>query len=262
LVAPGPSGQTRSPRQLADLVLHLARRELESAHRFTLLGWLWPLIRQLAQLAVLVFLFSKVLPLDIENFGLFVFTGLLVWAWFATALTESTRVLVAQRHLVFSPRFPTIALPLVTVAVPLMDLLLVLPILLIALATQGLLQVTVLLLPLLLGLQFALTAGMALVLAAANVYFRDVQNIVGVGTLLLFYLTPVFYGLKNVPEQYQWLISLNPLTPLISSVRAVLLEGRVPAGADLAVIVPLSVVSLVVGLWVFSRLQADLVDEL
>jgi len=252
----------RSRRHLVDLVLHLARRQLESAHRFTLLGWLWPLARQLAQLGVLVFLFSNVLDLGIEDFGLFVFAGLLVWSWFQSAVTAATSVLITDRHLVFSSRFPTIALPLVAVAVPLVDVLIALPVLLVLLAVDGRLEATALLLPLLLGLQFAITAGVALLAAPLNVYFRDVENVVGVGLLLLFYLTPVFYGLKNVPERFHWLLELNPLTPLVTSVRAVLMDGRLPDAGDLAALAAVGVVLVAAGLWTFRRLEPDLVDEL
>ncbi len=259
---PAATGAARSRRHLVDLVVHLARRQLESAHRFTLLGWLWPLARQLAQLGVLVFLFSNVLDLGIEDFALFVFAGLVVWSWFQSAVTAATSVLLTDRHLVFSARFPTIALPLVAVAVPLVDVLIALPVLLVMLAADGRLEATALLLPLLLGLQFAITVGVALVTAPLNVYFRDVQNVVGVGLLLLFYLTPVFYGLKNVPERFHWLLQLNPLTPLVTAVRDVLMEGRVPDLGDLAVLAAVSVVLVAVGLWTFRRLEPDLVDEL
>lgn len=252
----------RSRRHLVDLVIHLARRQLESAHRFTLLGWLWPLARQLAQLAVLVFLFSSVLDLGIEDFALFVFTGLLIFSWFQNALTAASAVLQQQRHLVFSSRFPTIALPLVAVAVPLVDVLIALPVLLVMLAVEGRLEATVLLLPPLLVVEFVLTAGVALLVAPLAVYFRDVPNVVSVGLLLLFYLTPVFYGLKNVPERFHWLLEANPLTPLVTAVRAVMLEGRLPDAGDVVTIVAVAAVAAGLGLWVFRRLELDIVDEL
>src|SRR5919202_293058 len=128
---------TPRARHLADLVAHLVRRQLDSAHRLTVLGWLWPLVRQLAQLAVLVFLFSKVLDLGIADYPVFVFTGLIVWTWFQTAMLEATRSLQTGRHLVFSPHFPDVALPLVAVAAPLVDLLMALPVLLVLLAVEG-----------------------------------------------------------------------------------------------------------------------------
>jgi lipopolysaccharide transport system permease protein len=252
----------RSRRHLVDLVLHLARRQLESAHRFTLLGWLWPLARQLVQLAVLVFLFSSVLDLGIEDFGLFVFTGLLIFSWFQNALSAATAVLQRERHLVFSARFPTIALPLVAVAVPLVDVLIALPVLLVGLAVEGRLEATVLLLPGLLALEFVMTAGFALLVAPLSIYFRDVPNIVALGLLLLFYLTPVFYGLKNVPERFHWLLEANPLTPLVTAVRDVMLEGRLPAAGDVLTVAAVAAAAGVAGLWTFRRLEPDLVDGL
>ena len=243
-------------------MLHLARRQLESQHRLTLLGWLWPLMRHLAQLAVLVFLFSNVLDLGIENFAVFVFAGLLVWAWFNTAVMAATSILIDQRHLVFSPRFPTMALPLVAVAVPLVDTLIALPVLFAMLAAEGELHLSALALPALLVLQFVMTAGVALLTSALNVYFRDVQNVVGVGLLLLFYLTPVFYGLKNVPERFRWVLELNPLTPLVSAVRAITLEGTLPATSDVVRLLVVAAGVAIAGVWVFRRLEPDFVDEL
>jgi lipopolysaccharide transport system permease protein len=243
-------------------VVHLARRRLESEHRLTALGWLWPLVRQLAQLLVLVVIFGSVLDLGIPDYPLFVFAGLIVWGWFSTALSSATTALSSERHLVYSPRLPNIVIPLVAVVVPLADLLVVLPVLIVALAIEGLLAWTVVLLAPLLVVQFALTAGLSLVASAVNVYFRDVQNLVGVGLLLFFYLTPIFYGVKNVPEEYRWLLHVNPMTPLINAVRDVLLEGDLPRWQDLAIVCPAALVALGAGIAVFRRLEPNFVDEL
>jgi lipopolysaccharide transport system permease protein len=262
LEPPTATARPRSRQQLAELVVHLTQRQLESAHRFTFLGWLWPLARQLAQLAVLVFVFSKVLDLGIENYAIFVFAGLVVWGWFASAVTRATGVLVANRHLVFSPGFPSVVLPLVAVAVPLIDIASALPVLVVMLAVEGQLHATALLLLPLLVLEFVLIAGIALATASANVYFRDVEHLTGLVLLLLFYLTPVFYGLRNVPERFHWMLELNPLTPLIGSVRRVLIEGSLPMVSDLLALVTTSAVVAALGAWIFWRLEPDLVDEL
>ncbi len=252
----------RSRRQLADLVLHLVRRELASTHRNTLLGWLWPLLRQLAQLVVLVFLFSKVLNLRIQDYPVFVFTGLVAWTWFQTAMTAASYSVAANAHLVRQPRFATITLPLVAVAVPLFDVLMALPLLLVLLAAEGRLDAAALLLPLLIVAQFAFMAGLALAVGAANVYVRDVQNVVAVALLLLFYLTPIFYGLKNVPPQFHWLLRANPLTAFVNADRAALFDGRVPALIDVAIGAGATALALALGLLLFRRLHAGFVDEL
>src|SRR2546423_3633420 len=105
--------------RLRELVAHLAAREVASLHRFTLLGWAWPLVRQLAQLGVLVVAFSRVLRLGIPHYALFVFSGLIAWNWFSTGVVNGTSALLDRRYLVFQPRFPVLALPLVAVAGPL-----------------------------------------------------------------------------------------------------------------------------------------------
>jgi lipopolysaccharide transport system permease protein len=251
-----------SRRQVLDLVLHLVRRQLESQHRFTLLGWLWPLMRQLAQLAVLVFLFSNVIDLGIEDFPLFVFTGLLVWSWFAAAVTSATTVLIAQRHLVLSPRFPAIALPLVAVAVPLVDTLIALPVVGVMLIAEGEVHATLALLPALLALEFVLIAGVALAVAVANVYVRDVESVVAVGLMLLFYLTPVFYGARIVPERFQIVLDVNPVAQIVEIARRLMLDGRFPDVGALAYVCGASAALLALGWWLFRRLETEMVDEL
>jgi lipopolysaccharide transport system permease protein len=258
----GARGARRPRRDLADLVAHLAFRELRSAHRLTTLGWLWPLARQLAQLAVLVFVFGSVIDLGIENYPVFVFCGLIAWSWFAAGVSAGTAAPITYRHLVHSPRFPAVVLPLVAVAVPLLDLLVALPVLGVMLAADGRLGPAALLLPVLLTLEFALIAGIALVAAALNVFVRDVANIVGVGLVLLFYVTPVFYGFKSVPERFHRLLELNPMTPLVNGMRAVLMDDALPPADDLAKLALAAAVSLTAGLWTYARLSPRFVDEL
>jgi lipopolysaccharide transport system permease protein len=251
-----------SRRHLADLVLHLVRRELASAYRNTLIGWAWPLMRQLAQLAVLVFLFSHVLRLNIQDYPAFVFAGLIVFTWFQTALISASYSIVSNAHFVTNPKFPTIALPLVAVAFPFFDVLMALPVLLVLLAIPGRLSGMALLLPLLIFLQFIFTIGVALMVSALNVYIRDVQSIVVVALLLLFYMTPIFYGLKNVPAQFHWVLRANPLTAFVNADRAVLFDGRLPALIDISIALGSTVLVLAIGLLVFRRLQPGFVDEL
>jgi lipopolysaccharide transport system permease protein len=248
---------------LRELVLHLAHREVVSSHRFTVLGWAWPLTKQLAQLAVLVFVFGSVLDLGIRNFPVFVFSGLVAWGWFSSGLSSATSSLLTQRHLVFQPRFPIIVLPVVAVVVPLVDVGVALPVLLVMLAAAGGVPLTVLFVPVLLLVQGVLMCGIAWLTASATVYLRDVRDIVGIGLTLLFYLTPVFYDRgASVPVQYHWLFQLNPLTTIVEGWRAVLLEGRLPAAGPLLVVAGVGAAAAVAGALFFRRLEHGLVDEL
>ena len=248
--------------RLRHLTLHLAKRELDMTYRMTVLGWAWPLVRQLALLGVLVFIFSKVLELGIDNYATFVFTGLIVWSWFAAGITSATSSLVGQRHLLFQGRFPAAVLPVVALAVPLLDVLLALPVLLVLVAASQGLPWSIALVPPLILVQFVLMAGLAWLAAAASVFFRDVPNLVGVALLLLFYLTPVFYGLRNLPERFHRLLQLNPLTTIVEAYRAALLGDPAPGAGRLAAVVAFSVLAAVVGFVCFQRVQHRFVDYL
>lgn len=245
-----------------ELVLHLAKRELDSRHRWTLLGWAWPLARVLAQLAVLVFIFSSVFDLGIENYAVFVFSGLIAFGWFATGVADATSSLLSKRHLVFQPGFPTAVVPVVSVAVPFADVLIALPVLVVMLAVSGELGPEALVFLPLLIVQFVLMSGIAWLASALTVYLRDVPNVVTVGLTLLFYMTPVFYSLARVPEEYRWVLELNPLGTLIESYRWALLGGDFPGALQFWGSVAASFALAVIGLAVFRRLRPGFVDEL
>ena len=254
-------GRRVSALQFRDLVLHLARREVDSAHRMTVLGWAWPLTRQLAQLAVLVFVFSRLLKLGIPDFPVFVFSGLIAWTWFATGTAKATSSLIEHRHLLFQPRFPARVVPIVAIVVPLIDVLFALPVLLLMLGLGRGLAISVMTLPLIVLLQLVLMAGFAWLLAAASVFFRDVPNVVGVALLLIFYLTPVFYSRHNVPGKYALLLGLNPIGILIEAYRHALLGTPGPAWATLGALSAFSLVTAVLGYVVFTHIDSRFVDH-
>ena len=249
-------------RRLAQLTMHLAMREVSARHRFTTLGWLWPLARLLAQFAVLLLIFTSVVDLDIEDYPAFLLTGLVAWGWFSDGLSAGTGSLIAHRHLLFRPRCPAGVLPVAAAAVALVDALIALPVVLVIIAINGDLAPSVLFLPVLAVIQLLLVCGLAWLASAASVYLRDVTQIVIVGLLLLFYLTPVFYETARVPDDYEWVIRLNPLTPLLDGYRDVLVEGHLPPAGPMAAVAAASVVAAAIGLAVFQRLRQGFVDEL
>src|SRR5690349_8293714 len=165
-------------RRLHELVLHLSVREIAAAHRFTALGWTWPVVRQLVQLGILVFVFDFIFDVGIDDYPAFVFSGLIVWSWFSVGVPAAARVLIDRRYLVFQPGFRSAALPAVSVATPLIDLLIALPILVVLLLVGGDLGPASLLFAVLIAIQAVLMLGLAWLTAALNVHFRDVSHIV------------------------------------------------------------------------------------
>ncbi len=250
------------PGTFAALTLHLTVRALRSSHALTLLGWAWPVVRQLAQLAVLVFIFGQVFDLGIENFPVFVFIGLVAWMWFQAAVGGAATSVLSQRHLVMQPRLPSTVLPIVAVTVPLVDVVFALPALVLMLLLSTGLSWGLLACPLLLALQFLLVAGLGWLVAAVSVFFRDVPNLVGVALMILFYLTPVFYDRASVPDQFRFILDLNPMAILSEAYRHLLLGTPGPGPARLAVLAVVAMALAAVGHRAFTRLSPRFADYL
>jgi lipopolysaccharide transport system permease protein len=142
------------------------------------------------------------------------------------------------------------------------DALIALPVLIGIVAISGDLAPSILFLPVLAVIQLLLVCGLAWLASAASVYLRDVAQIVIVGLLLLFYLTPVFYETARVPDNYAWVIKLNPLTPLIEGYRDVLVDGHLPPAEPIAAVTAASIAIAALGFIVFQRLRQGFVDEL
>ena len=248
---------------LRDLLRELVLRDMKLRYKGSVLGLAWSLLNPLAQLLVFGLVFSTILPLNIPNYTAFLFSGLLVWSWFQSSLFAATTVIVDGRSLIKRPGFPVALLPVVTVMANLVHFALALPVLLLFLLLTGLpLHGTALLLPLLIAIQFLLTLSIGYFLAAVHVTFRDTQHLVGVFLLLLFYLTPIFYDSSVIPASLQSIYRLNPLLHLLEAYRTILIDGRLPDFAMLAVVTAVSLALLLVGFRVFKRASYTFVEEL
>ena len=248
--------------QRLELVAHLARREAASAHRFTVLGWTWPVARQLAQLGVLVLVFSHFLDIGIPHFAVFCFCGLLVWNWFSTALSAASWSLVVQRHLTLQPGFPGTTIPAVAVAVPFIDVVLALPAFVVVLALDDQLRWGVVALPAVFLVELTLLCGLAWIVAAAGVYLRDVPNVLTVLLTLTFYITPIFYDRQIVPEGLHWVLDVNPVAVLIESTRAAVLDLPPPSLEHMLAVVVATAAVAALGWLFFRRLEPGFADEL
>ncbi|NEP49150.1 MAG: ABC transporter permease [Moorea sp. SIO3C2] len=248
---------------LYDLLRELVNREMKLLYKRSALGVAWMLLNPLLQLAVFTFVFSFVLSVDIPQYTSFAFSGLLVWTWFNTSLFQATGVIIHNRPLIRQPGFPNAILPVVTVTSGLIHFILALPILVIFLLIDGVeLQPVIILLPILQALQFSVTISLAYLLAGLNVTFRDTQHTIGVLLQLLFYVTPIFYDITNVPKKYEFLYYLNPMVHLVNAYRTVLIKGTAPDWLALLVMALVTAVCLPIGLKIF-RWQSDrFVEEL
>lgn len=249
--------------QQFDLLRVLVDRGLKVQYKRSAFGIAWSLLNPLVMLLVFNFLFKLVLDLQIPKYSSFAFSGLLVWNWFQMSLLQSAGAITDGRELIRQPRFPAAILPVVTVTTNLVHFLLALPVLALLLLTGDVkLSSTILLLPLLMAMQFVLILSLGYFIAAVNVTFRDTQHLLGVFLTVMFYITPVFYDINQVPERYLTLYQLNPMAVLVEAYRAVLIQGTSPNWSALISLGAIAAVLLVFSYRRFMQASYRFVEEL
>lgn len=211
-----------------DLLLVLLRTELRLRYRGTALGVVWSLANPIAFAIVLHVAFQRVLKIDIPHYALFILSGLFPWQWFTNSLGPGCAVFVNNASLVKKLPFPRFALCGAVVLGDLVHFLFCIPILALLVYLEGLpLDPLAWLVgaPLVLLLQTLLLMALVTILACVNAYLRDMEQLVRVLLLLLFYVTPVLFPLDMVPDRLLWLVYANPLAPIIVSWRELCLAG-------------------------------------
>jgi ABC-type polysaccharide/polyol phosphate export permease len=249
------------------LIESLVARELKARYRGSALGLLWSFLNPLLLLLIYTFVFSVVMPGgrsgQVEHFPLFLFCGILPWTWFSSSLLESANVFVAGGGLLKKVLFPAEVLPIVTVLAGLVHFCLGLPIL-VAFILYYRVPITLDLawLPLIVADQLLLTIGLALIVSALTVHFRDLRDLLGNLLTLAFFATPIVYPLSQAPGWAQRFLALNPFTHLAVAYQEVFVIPGPFTGWPR--VIELGLGSLAVcfaGYFVFDRLRDTLAEE-
>jgi lipopolysaccharide transport system permease protein len=247
---------------LRDLLRELVIRDLKVRYKSSVLGFAWALVTPLMYLTVFYFLFKVSFSLAIPRFGPYAFTGMLVYTWFQSSVSQASGAITDNPELIKWPGFAAAILPIVTVTTNLIHFLFAMPLLMLFLIFDGTgTHNAVFLLPIVVAIQFVLTLGLGYLVAAGNVLFHDTQHVVAVLLQLLFFLTPVFYDASLVPERYQSIYRLNPMVHLVEAYRAILLDGAWPGALNLLTLGALAAALLYIGHGVFVHLSYRFVDE-
>jgi ABC-type polysaccharide/polyol phosphate export permease len=173
---------------------------------------------------------------------------------------EAAGVLIAGGNLIKKVLFPAEVLPVVTVLTNLVHFLLGLPILLVFLVWAGRLTPWALLLPLPLVVQLVLTLGLALMVSALTVHFRDIQNILSHLLHLWFFATPILYAFPESGRMHQ-VLRFNPMTHVVLSYQELLFHGRFQHRRGLLLSGLVGVLVFVLGAFLFARLRDTLAEE-
>jgi lipopolysaccharide transport system permease protein len=250
------------------LIQTLVVRDLKARYRGSVLGFFWSFFNPLLLLLIYSFVFTQVLvgahDQAMEPYALFMFCGILPWTWFSSSLLEASNVLIAGGNLIRKVLFPAEVLPLVTVFSGMVHFALGLPILAAFLIYYRIPvePIDLLWFPAIVAIQLVLTAGLALLVSALTVHFRDVRDLLQNLLTLWFFATPIIYPYFTAAPNVQRLLDLNPFTHLAVAYQEVLfVPGPFTAAWRVGVAAATAVGAFAIGYFVFDRLRDTLAEE-
>lgn len=250
--------------QYRDLIAQFAKRDLRVRYKQTILGVLWVVLQPLAAAGVFTFVFSFIAEIPSGGdtpYFVVALSGTMVWTAFVSILTRMSVSLVSNAPLLSKVYFPRLALPFSSLISTSLDLAVSAVVLAAVLVMSGVVPGSACLLaPLWIIAAMALGAGSGLLAAALTVSYRDVQYVLPVALQLLLYALPVAYPAGAVPERLRWLVDVNPLTALIEGFRWSVLGDTVPPPSRILYAAASTVVTLLVGLAAFGRMERRFAD--
>lgn len=212
-----------------ELILALAMRILQVRYKYSLLGLGWALALPVSLMLVFTFVFSKVASVETGGipYPIFVYLGLVPWQFHANLINGASRSLVDNHPLVTKVYFAREALPLSHLLACLFDFVVASTVLAGLMVYYGVVPgIGLALVPLVLLVQIVFGVGMALLVSAGNLLYRDIQYMLQVGITLWMFASSVVYPIPDTPT-YRWLIYINPMTPIIDAYRDLIVGGKV-----------------------------------
>jgi lipopolysaccharide transport system permease protein len=245
-----------------ELLWVITARDIKVRYKQTVLGATWAIIRPFLTMVIFSVVFGHLakMPSDGYPYPVFVYAGLLPWIFFAAAISASGQSLVGSAHLVNKVYFPRLIIPLSSVGTGLVDLLISAAVLLAMMFWYGVgLTWQIVAAPLLLTALIFTALGIGTLLAALTVAYRDFTHLTPFLVQIWMYVTPVIFPVNLVPERWQWLLYLNPLTGLVEGFRSAFL-GKPFDFSGICLSLAVSVVVLVIGVAYFERVERRFAD--
>ena len=248
-----------------ELLLNITIREIKVRYKQSILGIFWSILQPLAMMIVFTIVFSRFakIPSDGIPYPLFSYTALLPWIFFATALSFAIPSLVSNANLLTKIYFPREIFPIASVLAAFVDFCIAA---VIYLAILVFYKVTLTpsafyIIPILV-IQVLLTLAVSLFASAVNVYYRDVKYVLPFCIQLWMYISPVIYPVSSVPDKFKSLYMLNPMAPIISGYRKVLLVGTSPDFHYLGISAFVSVIMLFLSYKYFKMVEMSFADKI
>jgi len=245
------------------------KRDFQARYRTSMLGAVWLVIQPLAMITVYTLIFSEVMKSKLPgvagqySYSIYICSGLLLWGFFSEICGKGTSLFIDNANLLKKVSFPRITLPVILVLTSLINFAIIFSIFLVFLVAVGDFKVIQLFLmvPVIIT-TLALAAGMAMVLAVLNVFFRDIGQLINIVLQFWFWFTPIVYPLQIIPEWARGFVEMNPMAITVGGMHDIFVNNQAPHWIPLFYVLMLGFILMMLGLYLFRRHSGDMVDEL
>lgn len=242
------------------LLEQLISRDFKNKYKRSILGVLWSFLNPMLMMTVQYIVFSTIFKSDIENFAVYLLTGIVCFNFFSEATSMSITSIVGNASLITKVYLPKYIYPVSRTMSSMINFLLsLLPLFLVVLVTQARITPAILLLPFPIMCLFFLALGVGMMLSASMVFFRDTQFLWNVLSLMWMYMTPIFYPEDIVSGWLGYVFKLNPLYHVIRFFRIIILNGISPEPKAYLLCLLTTIVPLLLGWWWFRKKENEFV---
>lgn len=247
------------------MIISLVKKDLRGRYKGSVLGFLWTFINPLLQLAVYSIVFSTIIRVvDTDKYYLFLFVALIPWIFFSSSVSGGANTILANKDMVTKIYFPREVLPIAYVSSCFVNMLLCFIVIFAVLifSGKGIAPALLPFLPAVMIIEYVLALGIAMITSAVNVFFRDLEHILGIVMMAWMYLTPIMYTPDMIPEKYKTLFELNPMCSIIVAYRDILYYQQAPDMISLLWSAIIGIIFLVSGFGVFGQLKKKFAESL
>lgn len=236
---------------------------LRRRYQRSVLGFAWSLLNPLLMMIVLTTVFSLLFNRDPKSYGVFIFTGMVPWAFVSESIISSCLSITHAENFMKKVYIPKIFFPLVTVTTELINFIFSLVSMLCLGLFLGLqIKWSIVLLPAAMLLTYLFVFGISLTMAVATVYFRDLAHLVRVLLSCFFYLIPIVYPISAIPKKYESFFMANPFSYFIMLFRKIIYYGEVPTLKEWLMPTAIACITLLMGFYVLMKREKDIIFRL
>ena len=239
------------------MIQSLVHRDLRGRYKASVLGFLWTFIVPLCQLLVYTIVFSVILKSNIEKYYLYLFVALIPWNFFSSCLTGGASCIIQQQAMVNKIYFPREVVPISFVTGAFVNMLYC-EIVVFAVSILSKVHfsfLSLLCLPVVMLVEFVLALGITMIVSAVDVYFRDLEHMLGILSMAWMFMTPIMYDISVVPARFVPFFYLNPMTSIVAAYRDIMYYGTVPKLETLGMAAGMGLFFLILGFVIFGRLK-------